>query len=81
MQRFTDELVAYLDRKYGQIKVNVRPNYNDYGLFKQKKWQPEPNTQIVAKRGVSSLTLILTDIELESNHEFEMSQHLKNKDQ
>lgn len=81
MERFANELVAYLDRKYGQIQVNIRPNYNDYGLFKQKKWLPEPNTEIIAKRGVSSLTLILTDIELQSNHEFEMSQFIKKKNQ
>jgi|GEM_PF-2693671 len=79
MQKFTDELIAYLDRQYGDINVNMRPNYNDHSPFKQKKWEPEPNTQIVARRGVSSLTLILTDKELESNHDFEMSQYLKEK--
>lgn len=79
MQQFTDKLIAFLDKKYGEIKVGIRPNYNEYAAFKQKKWQPEPNTEIVARRGLSSLTLILTDIELQSNHEFEMSQFLKEK--
>ncbi|TNF44608.1 MAG: hypothetical protein EP216_01730 [Epsilonproteobacteria bacterium] len=79
MQRFTDELTAYLDKKYGEIKVGIRPNYNEYVTFKEKKWQPEPNTEIIARKGLSSLTLILTDIELQSNHDFEMSQLLKEK--
>lgn len=79
MQRFTDDLTAFLDKKYGEIKVGIRPNYNGFDTLKEKKWQPEPNTEIVAKRGLSSLSLILTDIELESNHDFEMSQLLKEK--
>ncbi len=79
MQRFTDELTAFLDQEYGEIQVGMRPNYNGYGMFKQKKWQPEPNTEIVARRGLSSLALIFTDIELKSNHDFEMSQLLKEK--
>ena len=79
IQKFTDELTTFLDKKYGEIQVGIRSNYNGYGTFKQKKWQPEPNTEIVARRGLSSLTLILTDIELESNHDFEMSQRLKEK--
>lgn len=74
MQRFTDELIAFLDKEYGEIQVGVRPSYNGYGVFKEKKWQPEPNTEILAKRGLSSLALILTDKELEGNHDFEMSQ-------
>lgn len=79
MQRFTDELITFLDRKYGTVQVNMRPNYNDYTRLKEKKWQPDPNTEIIAKRGISSLTLILTDIELKSNHDFEMSQFLDEK--
>ena len=79
MQKFTDELTAYLDKKYGEIKVGTSTNYNEYVTFKEKKWQPEPNTEIVARKGLSSLTLILTDIELKSNHDFEMSQHIKKK--
>jgi hypothetical protein len=79
MQRFTDELTAFLDKKYGEIKVGIRPNYNGFDTLKEKKWQPEPNTEIVARKGLSSLALILTDIELESNHAFEMSQFLKEK--
>lgn len=79
LQRFTDELISYLDNEYGEIKVGIRPNYNGYETFKEKKWQPEPNTEIVARRGLSSLTLILSDIELEGNHNFEMSQLLKEK--
>lgn len=81
MQRFTDELTAFLDNEYGEIKVGTRPNYNAYETFKEKKWQPEPNTEIVARKGLSSLTLILSDIELEGNHNFEMSQLLKEKKQ
>ena len=79
MQKFTDDLTAFLNKKYGEIKVGMRPDYHGYVTFKEKKWQPEPNTEIVARKGLSSLTLILTDIELESNHEFEMSQLLKEK--
>ena len=79
MQKFTDEVTEFLDRKYGEIKVGIRPEYNEYATFKEKKWQPEPNTEIVAKRGLSSFALILTDIELKSNHDFEMSQRLKEK--
>jgi len=79
MERFTDELIRFLDKEYGEIQVGIRPNYNEYGVLKENKWQPEPNTEIVARRGLSSLALILTDIELESNHHFEMSQFLKEK--
>ena len=79
MERFTDELIRFLDKEYGEIQVGIRPNYNEYGALKENKWQPEPNTEIVARRGLSSLALILTDIELESNHHFEMSQFLKEK--
>ena len=79
MQRFTDDLTTFLDKEYGEIQVGIRPNYNEYETFKEKKWKPEPNTEIVARRGLSSLTLILTDIELEGNHDFEMSQLLKKK--
>ena len=79
MQIFTDELTTFLDKKYGKIQVGIGSNHNGYGTFKEKKWQPEPNTEIVARRGLSSLTLILTDIELEGNHDFEMSQLLKEK--
>ncbi len=79
MQKFTDEVTAFLDRKYGEIQVGTRPNYHEYVTFKEKKWQPEPNTEIVARRGLSSFALTLTDIELKSNHDFEMSQLLKEK--
>ena len=79
LQKFTDEVTEFLDRKYGEIHIGVRPNYNKYDTFNEKKWQPEPNTEIVARRGPSSLALILTDIELKSNHDFEMSQLLKEK--
>lgn len=79
MQKFTDEVTAFLDRKYGEIQVGTRPNYHEYVTFKEKKWQPEPNTEIVARRGLSSFSLTLTDIELKSNHDFEMSQLLKEK--
>lgn len=77
MQKFTDEVTAFLDRKYGEIRVGSSPDYTEYATFKEKKWQPEPNTEIVARRGLSSFALILTDIELKSNHDFEMSQLLK----
>ena len=79
MQRFTYELTAYLDNKFGEIQVYTRPDYNGFSALKEKKWQPEPNTEIIARRGLTSLTLVLTDIELKSNHDFEMSQHLKEK--
>lgn len=79
MQKFTDEVISYLDRKYGEIKVGIRPNYDAYVTFKEKKWQPEPNTEIIAKKGLSSFALVLTDIELKSNHDFEMAQLLKEK--
>lgn len=79
MQRFTDDLTAYLDNKYGEIQVYTRPDYNGFSVLKEKKWQPEPNTEIIARRGLTSLTLILTDIELKSNHDFEMSQLQKEK--
>ena len=79
LQAFTDELVAYLDRKYGAIQVYSRPDYHGFSVLKEKRWQPDPNTEIVARKGASSLALILTDIELKSNHDFEMSQHLKDK--
>lgn len=79
MQKFTDEVTEFLDRKYGEIHVGTRSDYHGYVTFKEKKWQPEPNTEIVARRGLSSFALILTDIELKSNHDFEMSQLLKEK--
>ena len=79
LQKFTDELITFLDRRYGAIQVYSRPNYHGFTVLKEKKWQPEPNTEIVAKRGASSLALVLTDIELKSNHDFEMSQFLKEK--
>jgi hypothetical protein len=79
MQKFIDQVTEFLDRKYGEIQVGIRPNYHGYDTYKEKKWQPEPNTEIVARRGLSSFALILTDIELKSNHDFEMSQFLKEK--
>ena len=79
MQKFTDQVIEFLDRKYGEVKVGIRPDYSEFTTFKEKKWQPEPNTEIVAKKGLSSFALILTDIELKSNHDFEMSQFLKDK--
>ena len=79
LQAFTDELVAYLDRTYGSIPVYSRPDYHGFSVLKEKKWQPDPSTEIIAKKGASSLALVLTDIELKSNHDFEMSQHLKER--
>ena len=79
MQKFIDQVTEFLDRKYGEVKVGIRPDYSGFTTFKEKKWQPEPNTEIVARKGLSSFALILTDIELKSNHDFEMSQHLKEK--
>lgn len=79
MRRFTDELAEFLDKEYGEIHVGVHSNYNGYDVLKQKKWQPEPNTEIVARKGLSSLTLIFTDIELKGNHDFEISQRGKEK--
>jgi len=79
LQKFTHEVIGFLDKKYGEIQVYSRPNYNEFDAIKEKKWQPEPNTEIVAKKGPSSLALILTDIELKGNHDFEISQQLKEK--
>ena len=76
LQKFTDEVVGFLDKKYGEIQVYSRPNFNDFDAIKEKKWHPEPNTEIIARKGPSSLALILTDIELKGNHDFEISQHL-----
>jgi len=77
MQRFTDDLTAFLDQEYGQSQINIHPNPDGYNVLKEKKWQPESNTEIVVRKGVSSLTLIFTDIELKGNHDFEISQFLK----
>ena len=79
LQKFTDEVIGFLDKKYGEIQVYSRPSYNDFDAIKEKKWQPEPNTEIIARKGPSSLALILTDIELKGNHDFEISQRLKEK--
>ena len=79
LQKFTDEVIGFLDKKYGEMQVYTRPNYNDFDAIKEKKWQPEPNTEIIARRGPASLALILTDIELKGNHDFEISQYLKEK--
>lgn len=79
LQKFTEEVIGFLDKKYGEIQVYSRPNYNDFDALQEKKWQPDQDTEIVARRAPHSLTLILTDIELKGNHDFEISQDQKEK--